>query len=251
MRIENIWNLQTSSYGRCLRVTLLLCVILVFAVTHLMAADKIVIPSLKIIPGTTQRLVVQLVNQEEYTAFQAEFYFPKGITPVKNDNGSYSVSLSSRKGNDHSISANVVSDGGLKLGAFSMSNSSLKGNSGDLFYIDIVSESTFEGSATIEVKDILFTRTSDRKEIAFSDAVGLVGTHVSLKGDANADGEIDIADAVCIVNHVVGKYTPSFDPEAADANGDGEVDIADAVRIVNLVVGKISTLSRPAHSTSP
>ena len=31
-----------------------------------------------------------------------------------------------------------------------------------------------------------------------------------------------------------------------DVNGDGEVDIADAVKIVNLVVGKIDALSRPA-----
>jgi hypothetical protein len=64
------------------------------------------------------------------------------------------------------------------------------------------------------------------------------------KGDANGDGAADIADAVCIVNHVVGKDTPSYVAAAADANGDGVVDIADAVRVVNLVVGKIDALSR-------
>ena len=65
-----------------------------------------------------------------------------------------------------------------------------------------------------------------------------------VKGDANGDGVVDIADAVCIVNHVVGKETPAFVAKAADANGDGVVDIADAVRIVNLVVGKIDALAR-------
>jgi hypothetical protein len=32
----------------------------------------------------------------------------------------------------------------------------------------------------------------------------------------------------------------------ADVNDDGDIDIADAVKIVNLVVGKIDALSRPA-----
>ena len=58
-------------------------------------------------------------------------------------------------------------------------------------------------------------------------------------GDANGDGSVDIADAVAIVNYVVGKPNTSFNLTAADANGDNDVDIADAVHIVNLVVGKI------------
>ena len=65
-----------------------------------------------------------------------------------------------------------------------------------------------------------------------------------VKGDVNGDTDIDIADAVCIVNYVVGKPTPAFVLKAADVNGDGDVDIADAVRIVNLIVGKISALAR-------
>ena len=63
-----------------------------------------------------------------------------------------------------------------------------------------------------------------------------------IPGDANGDGEVDIADAVCIVNHVVSKPNTSFNEAAADANGDGDIDIADAVHIVNLVVGKIPAL---------
>ena len=65
-----------------------------------------------------------------------------------------------------------------------------------------------------------------------------------LKGDANYDNVVDVADAVAIVNHVVGKKNAEFIMKAADANGDGDVDIADAVHIVNLIVGKISALAR-------
>ncbi len=69
------------------------------------------------------------------------------------------------------------------------------------------------------------------------------GAMLLVDGDANGDGAVDIADAVNIVNYVVGKSTPGFNDKAADVNGDGVVDIADAVRIVNLVVGKIDALA--------
>ena len=72
-----------------------------------------------------------------------------------------------------------------------------------------------------------------------------------LLGDVNNDNAVDIADAVCIVNHIVGKATPSFIEKAADANGDGVVDIADAVRIVNLIVGKINALARQRYVSLP
>ena len=45
------------------------------------------------------------------------------------------------------------------------------------------------------------------------------------------------------MNYVVGKPNTTFIEAAADANGDGDIDIADAVHIVNLVVGKISALA--------
>ena len=66
-----------------------------------------------------------------------------------------------------------------------------------------------------------------------------------VKGDVNGDGSVDIADAICIVNHIVGKPTSVFVDAAADVNDDGAVDIADAVRIVNLIVGKIDVLTFP------
>lgn len=103
-------------------------------------------------------------------------------------------------------------------------------------------------SATLDGEDIMpyivdgvYTATADKKNAKL--VVKFSGTgqgSAVLAGDVNGDGDVDIADAVQIVNHVVGKATPSFVSEAADVNGDGDIDIADAVYIVNLVVGKIS-----------
>lgn len=67
--------------------------------------------------------------------------------------------------------------------------------------------------------------------------------HNIIKGDVNGDKIVDIDDALCIVNYLVGKSNSTFVLEAADVNGDGVVDIADAVYIVNFVVGKINALA--------
>ena len=70
-------------------------------------------------------------------------------------------------------------------------------------------------------------------------------------GDANRDGNVNIADALSITNHLVGKPTPVFIKEVADVNQDGVVDIADAVRIVNLSIGKTDALAPRLDMTLP
>jgi len=53
------------------------------------------------------------------------------------------------------------------------------------------------------------------------------------RGDANGDGEIDLADVVFLVNYLfVGGPAPS-PLEVGDANCSGEVDLADAIFLVN------------------
>lgn len=66
-----------------------------------------------------------------------------------------------------------------------------------------------------------------------------VNENSALKGDVNDNGTIDIGDAVCIVNHIVGKPNAVFVERAADVNGNGIFgEIGDAVSVVNIIVGK-------------
>jgi hypothetical protein len=62
-------------------------------------------------------------------------------------------------------------------------------------------------------------------------------------GDVNGDGNIDIADAVYIVNYIIGRPLDTFFLEVADMDGDGVVDIFDAVGVINVVVGKNNTVA--------
>lgn len=62
---------------------------------------------------------------------------------------------------------------------------------------------------------------------------------IIVKGDANGDEVLTIADIVMIANYLEDADTPSenFDEENADANSDGAVDADDIVTIVNLIMG--------------
>ena len=59
-----------------------------------------------------------------------------------------------------------------------------------------------------------------------------------IKGDANGDGVVDVADVVAIVNYILEKPGDNFNQAAADVNGDNEIDAADVVGVVNIILGK-------------
>lgn len=64
---------------------------------------------------------------------------------------------------------------------------------------------------------------------------------IVIKGDTSGDGEIDLFDAVKILNHYLVK-TPLTDAylEAAYVNDDTDIDLFDSVMILNHYLGKIS-----------
>jgi hypothetical protein len=127
----------------------------------------------------------------------------------------------------------------------SLSSKEVKGNDGAIVNVKLsVADNVALGYYAVTVQNAKYSLTSGSAKVTMPETIGLLSIEDYLKGDVNGDGEVDIADAVCIVNHVVGKPTPAFNDKAADANGDGDIDIADAVRIVNLVVGKIDALAR-------
>jgi len=71
------------------------------------------------------------------------------------------------------------------------------------------------------------------------------------RGDANADGTVDIADAVCILAYLFGdkndpcKSSVAACYDAADANDDEALDIADAVSVLGYLFGGSGPLPAP------
>ena len=58
---------------------------------------------------------------------------------------------------------------------------------------------------------------------------------LSIVGDINSDGVVDISDVNAVINMMLGKTSPT---PAADINSDGNVDISDVNAVINLMLGK-------------
>lgn len=62
-----------------------------------------------------------------------------------------------------------------------------------------------------------------------------VTTGITVKGDVNGDGVVDISDVVLLVDIILNNGIGGN--QAADVNNDNNVDISDAVQLVNIILG--------------
>ena len=58
---------------------------------------------------------------------------------------------------------------------------------------------------------------------------------VSLTGDINGDGNINVLDIVMLVDHILNPDASEL--ESGDINSDGNIDILDVVALVSIVLG--------------
>jgi len=75
--------------------------------------------------------------------------------------------------------------------------------------------------------------------------IGDVSPFRFIRGDANTDGKVDIADAVRDFMFLFQGADPPSCLEAADATDDGEVDISDGVRILRFFFGPVGEIPSP------
>lgn len=93
-----------------------------------------------------QRIAVNLVNANDYTAFQLDVVLPDGMSIV-------GASLSDRAGASHKLYSRKQLDGSIRMLVSSVAGESFKGNEGAVLYIDV----TGANAANVELLNILFS----------------------------------------------------------------------------------------------
>jgi len=90
------------------------------------------------------------------------------------------------------------------------------------------------------------------------DAVGAIGSvPIFKRGDTNVDVQVNIADAICILDYLFGEATAPCKQsvgkceDGADSNDDGRIDIGDAIRILNYLFEEGATLPHPFGACGP
>ena len=60
---------------------------------------------------------------------------------------------------------------------------------------------------------------------------------VSILGDANGNGEVEIGDVTSVLTLMATPDATGYDNKAADANGNGEIEIGDVTTILTIMAG--------------
>lgn len=99
-------------------------------------------------------------------------------------------------------------------------------------YVDWIITSMFNNyNATVHVPYAYLSNYRSSSQWSRFNIVSFV------ENDVNGDGGIDVVDVVDIARYVVGTPAETFVPILADINNSGEVNIADAVCLVNMIAG--------------
>ena len=73
----------------------------------------------------------------------------------------------------------------------------------------------------------------------------LAESGIFLRGDANTDFNVDVADAITVLDHLFNSGQALSCPDAADANDDGQLDVADPVAILTTLFTPQTLVSSP------
>jgi len=189
-------------------------------------------------PGKTVSVDILLENKTtDLTAYQFDLVLPTGFTLATDSKGKYQVTKTERYEDDsQNLSVSKTDANTYKVLCFSMSNSVIEGNAGAILNVLLQTEADLEaGVYEGKIENVIFTKV-DGTQLKLNDVAFSMEINPIVQGDANGDGEVNVADIVEIVNYVLGKPSAKFVFTASDLNGDGEVNVTDIVKVVSIIL---------------
>lgn len=189
--------------------------------------------------GTVANADIKLKNSSSIAAYSFDLSLPEGVTLKKNENGKFVSILSGDRHDEHVISINESGDNCYSVAVLSLSGGELTGSDGTVVTLSIaIAGDMEEGIYPINIQNVRYSYP-DGQTIDVGNTKSALTIENVIIGDVNGNRVIDIGDAVCIVNYIVGKKNAVFVEKAADVNGNGVIgEIGDAVSVINAIVGK-------------
>ncbi|UCE19517.1 MAG: hypothetical protein JSV84_03995, partial [Gemmatimonadota bacterium] len=203
------------------------------------ALVELFIPTVYGLPGHQVNVTLNLDNEkhaiEPVAGLEAKFTFPFDLLTVLD------LYPTSRTNHMDFFNWNEPEPGRINVLVSDFSADVIAPGTGAVIGITCdISEDAVAGDSLLFhfVRVVLSDDTADSIPSIVSDGFLIVGPGAIITGDANLDGEIDILDALFIVNIIIELVTPSNEHlQAADCNQDGIVNILDLIGVVNVILG--------------
>lgn len=193
--------------------------------------------------GGTVEIEINLKNAQTATAYIFDMELPEGITVATNSSGKY-VDVQSNRHIDHSPKINYRGNNTYSLSTLSLDSENLTGNDGTIRKLTLqIDDNMPKGTYAVNIMKASYAKNNGAL-VKLQNTTSSITVEDFIMGDVNGNGQVDIGDAVSVVNYLVGKVSHNFVEKAADTNKNGQVDIGDAVSIINFLVGKTISFSR-------
>lgn len=204
------------------------------------------------VPGAVITLPVQLTNDNAIQGFEFKLVLPDGLSVQTDGNGKLMATLTERASTQGLEGSNQGN--GVYQFVFT-STTRLQGNSGAVVNVPLVVDNNMAiGQYNVVVKDVELVRYGTSSQIHHGDRSAALTVKPMTLSDVNGDGRVSVADAIAIINYVLGRTPVSFIAIAADVNGDNDISLADAVATVDIILAggganaraaKVLTLQAP------
>ena len=186
--------------------------------------------------GEEKQLAVRMDNESLITALQCDIYLPEGVS-IATEDGDYLIDLvPARKAANHTVSTNDLPNGAIRLFITSATSKPFKGNSGDVFILNLVVDGDAEsGEYSLDLRNIILSDTEAHPYYA-PDLNVPVTIMDYIKGDVNIDGTVNVSDYVATANYILELDPHPFLFVAADIDENLTINVSDLVGVANIAL---------------
>lgn len=124
--------------------------------------NRLYINDVKVIPGQTQAVTINLDNQTPFVALQCHLVLPEGLNIEKKSNGRPKVTIVDGRSDGHSVSTSIK-NGGIQIIVTSTENALFLGNSGAFLTFNVTVDAGFTGPEEILVQNIVASTIEEVK----------------------------------------------------------------------------------------
>ncbi len=202
-------------------------------------SNAIYMDAIETYAGKELEVQIKLKNAIDIASYQFNMLLPYGVE-VKDA----TATLINDRHDEHTLSEGTIWVGdshmlGKHYAVISGTGGQISGNDGAVISLKLgISSNRDAGVFPIKFTNVVFAKP-DGSRIGVP-TVYVPITILEVKGDANNNQVVTIADVVTIVSYIIGAEPDSFLRSAADVNNDGVIDISDAQAVVNIVLGRNS-----------
>ncbi|MBR6318854.1 MAG: dockerin type I repeat-containing protein [Prevotella sp.] len=203
-------------------------------------ANTLYIEDTKALVGTDVTLSVKMKNSVSVEAFGFDLILPYGMTVITDDEGIPLAQLSEERTTARrtdtfgaAILQAYLNNRAVRVIAASSSGSAISPGDGEVCTIRVrIPAGQLVGTYKLQLANISLADTESRS-IDVEEMTSLLTVGDVDLGDANGDGQVNVADLIAIAHHILGHTPVEFSFKGADVNRDFRVNVADYIAVAH------------------